>query len=94
MICVDESISRWYGLGGHWIDIGLSHYVAIYPKPENGCEIQNSACGRSGLMLHLELVSTAEDERDRAYENDILHGTAVLRRIVEPWAGTNRIALH
>jgi hypothetical protein len=28
VICVDESISRWYGLGGHWIDIGLPNYVA------------------------------------------------------------------
>mmetsp|Transcript_19195 Transcript_19195/g.28948 ORF Transcript_19195/g.28948 Transcript_19195/m.28948 type:complete len:98 (-) Transcript_19195:226-519(-) len=26
-ICVDKSISRWYGLGGHWINIGLSLYV-------------------------------------------------------------------
>jgi hypothetical protein len=28
-------------------------------KPENGCEIQNSACGRSGVMIHLKLVKTA-----------------------------------
>jgi Transposase IS4 len=42
-ICVDESIARWYGQGGHWIDMGLPHYVAIYRKPENGCEVQNAA---------------------------------------------------
>ena len=65
LICVDESISRWYGLGGHWIDIGLPHYVAIDRKPENGCEIQNAACGRSGIMLRVELVSTAEEESTR-----------------------------
>ena len=28
-ICADESISQWYGLGGHWINIGLPMYVAI-----------------------------------------------------------------
>ena len=35
-ICVDESISRWYGLGGVWINIGLPIYIAIDRKPENG----------------------------------------------------------
>ena len=45
-ICVDESISRWYGHGGQWINIGLPMYVAIDRKPENGCEIQNSACAQ------------------------------------------------
>eukprot|EP00542_Grammatophora_oceanica_P010949 CAMPEP_0194045412 /NCGR_PEP_ID=MMETSP0009_2-20130614/16765_1 /TAXON_ID=210454 /ORGANISM="Grammatophora oceanica, Strain CCMP 410" /LENGTH=100 /DNA_ID=CAMNT_0038690263 /DNA_START=168 /DNA_END=467 /DNA_ORIENTATION=+ len=44
-ICADESMSRWYGQGGHWINIGLPMYVAIDRKPENGCEIQNAACG-------------------------------------------------
>jgi len=28
-ICVDESIGRWYGLGGHWINIGLPNYAAM-----------------------------------------------------------------
>ena len=27
LICVDESMSRWYGLGGHWINVGLPMYV-------------------------------------------------------------------
>ena len=36
-ICVDESISRWYELGGGWINIGLPMYIAIYGKPESGC---------------------------------------------------------
>ena len=60
-ICVDESISRWYGLGGGWINIGLPMYIAIDHKPENGCKIQNSACGKSGVMLHILIVKSAED---------------------------------
>jgi hypothetical protein len=32
-VCVDESISRWYGQGGHWIENGLPQYVAIDRKP-------------------------------------------------------------
>ncbi|KAG7349008.1 transposase IS4 [Nitzschia inconspicua] len=55
-ICVDESISRWYGQGGHWTNMGLPMYVAIDRKPENGCEIQNATCGQSGFMLRLKLV--------------------------------------
>ena len=90
-MCVDESISRWYGIARGWMDIGLPPYVAIDRKPEHGCEIQNTACRCSRIMLHLQLVSTADDERDRAYEGQMLHGTAVLRRLVEPWAGTHRI---
>jgi hypothetical protein len=91
--CVDESISRWNGLGGHWIDIGLPNCIAIDRKPENGWEIQNTACGRSGIMLRLQLVTTPEDRKERELESegDLLHGTAVLSRLVSPWAGSGRI---
>ena len=60
LLCVDESISRWYGLGGHWINMGLPMYVSIDRKPEDGLEIQNAACAHSGLMYQLKLVKTAE----------------------------------
>ena len=46
-ICGDESMLGWYGQGSHWINHGLSRYVAIDCKPENGCKIQNAACGQS-----------------------------------------------
>ena len=62
VICVDESISRWYGLGGHWINMGLPMYVAIDRKPEDGCEIQNACCGKSGIMMQLKLVRTSAGE--------------------------------
>ena len=60
-ICVDESMSRWYGQGGHWINHGLPMYVAIDRKAENGNEIQNSADGQSGIMLRLKIVTTAAE---------------------------------
>jgi hypothetical protein len=86
VIRVDESVSRWYQQGGHWIEHGLPHYVAIDRKPENGCEIQNSACGRSGVMLCLQFVTTADDEVCRAARREagLLHGTVVLQRLVLP----------
>jgi hypothetical protein len=84
-ICVDESISRWYGLGGDWINIGLPMYVAMDRKPENGCEIQNSCCAKSGVMLRLRLRKTkSKDSVD--LNPDTNHGTGVLRDLVLPWA--------
>ena len=91
-ICVDESMSQWYGQGGHWINHGLPMYVAIDRKPENGCEIQNAACGRSGVMLRLKIVKTAEEENASAETDDDgnNHGTNVLKFLVEPWVRTDR----
>jgi len=37
-------------------------YVAIDREPENGCEIPDAACGRSGLTLQLRIVTTAADQ--------------------------------
>lgn len=63
LICADESISRWYGLGGSWINMGLPHYVAMERKPEHGAEIQNACDGMSGVMMRLKLVKTAQAEQ-------------------------------
>lgn len=97
-LCADESISRWYGLGGSWINMGLPQYVAIDRKPENGCEIQNLACGVSGVMLCLKLVKTslAEEEGREAIEEEdenteFNHGTKILKMLVQPWIRSDRI---
>ena len=94
-ICVDESMSRWYRQGGRWINHGLPQYIAIDRKPENGCEIQNAACGRSGVMLQLKLVKGVDlvDENDDGAptETSLLHGTSVLLKVVSPWFGSHRV---
>jgi hypothetical protein len=93
-ICVDESMSCWYGQGGEWINMGLPCYVAISRKPENGCEIQNAACGKSGVMLRLKLVKSSAEEklRKQAADSDeaLWHGTRVLKYLVQPWFNTSR----
>jgi hypothetical protein len=93
LLCVDESISRWYGQGGEWINHGLPMYVAINRKPENGCEIQDCACGRSGVMLQLKLVKTAKEQATTAIpeDNNLLHGTKVLKELISPWSYTDRL---
>ena len=93
LICVDESISRWYGQGGHWINHGLPMYVATDRKPKNGCEIQNACCGRSSIMMRLKLVKTAEEEathRDVDLADSMLHGTKILLFLVGPWLNSDR----
>lgn len=94
-ICVDESMIRWYGTGGHWINAGLPMYVAIDRKPENGCEVQNAADGKSSIMMKLKLVKTAQHDREEdenAEDEDcMLHGTKVLKYLVESWAYSDRV---
>jgi Transposase IS4 len=93
-ICVDESIAGWYGQGGHWINMGLPMYVTIDRKPENGCEIQNAACSKSGVMIQLKVVKTAEEEASNQEEaddedNHLPHGAQVLKYLVLPWANSD-----
>ena len=92
LICADESILRWYGQGGNWINLGLSMYVAIDRKPDNGAEIHNSAYGRSGIMMLIRIVKSAKNEEEYQDDRDNPpHGTKVLKELVMPWANMDRI---
>ena len=72
--------------------MGFPMYVAIYRNPENGAEIQNSACGRSGIMMRLRIVKFVKNEEDQQDDRDNLpHGTKLLKELVMPWANTDRI---
>ena len=68
MICVDESIVRWYGLGGHWISVGLPHYVSMERKPEDGCEIQTSCCAETGILCQICVCKTQSECKRAAQE--------------------------
>ena len=35
LICIDKTISRWYGQGRHWINLCLHMYMLINMNPEN-----------------------------------------------------------
>ncbi len=103
LLCIDESMSRWYGLGGDWINIGLPNYVSIDRKPDNGCEIQNLCCAKSGVMLRLRLVKSAEEEKAAAQElmsdenttqqqdNSMLHGTKICLELVSNYFWSKRV---
>ncbi len=70
-------------------------YVAIYGKPENGCEIQDSCDGVAQIMLRLQLVKDEADEQ--RYSDDLAagckhghgenvgHGTKVVLEVVKPY---------
>ena len=76
-ICITKSMIRWYRHRGEWINCDLPHYIAIGRKPENGLEVQNAACGDSGIMLRLKLVKgDAEDDHDD--EEDVNYGEKLI----------------
>ena len=92
-ICEDESMSRWYGHGDLWVNLGFPMYIAIDQKPENGCDIQKSACSRSSVMLRNRLVKTVEEyESEHTTEEDdrLINYTQVLKTLVASWANNNR----
>jgi Transposase IS4 len=93
LVCVDESFSRWYGMGGSYINIGLPCYISMDRKPEDGCEIWSCCDGRSGIMLQIMVVKSAEEKELQEKEDDIdlNHGTKVLMDLVKPWKNGNRI---
>jgi hypothetical protein len=99
----DESMIRWYGVGGSFIDAGIPHYAVIERKPNNGAEIQNLADVASGIMLRLKIVkSMAEEEAiaaaaaDEDDDDDVAadeggKGTRVLLELVYPWRDSGRL---
>ena len=92
LICADESILRWHGQGGHLIHLGLPMYVEMDRKSENGADIHNYACGRSGIMMRLSILKSAKNEEDHKYGRDNLpHGTKMMKELVMPWDNTDRI---
>lgn len=93
VICADESMSKWYGVGGDWISAGLPHYVSLDRKPENGAEIQNVACARSGVMLRLKLVKGTQVDNNDAEDEIVPHGGMILYNLLLPWRGTGRLAV-
>ena len=86
-IRVDESMSRWYGIGGHWINASYTQYISIDIKPENGCEIQNAADGFSGIMMQLNLVKNSSEKAPHYPEeyDGLFHSTKVMLKLLWTW---------
>ena len=55
-LCVDEIFSRWYGLGGDWINLVLPHYVQTDCKSDTRYKVQDNFCGINMVMMKLTLV--------------------------------------
>ena len=97
VICVDESIIRWYGIGGEYLKEGMPYYTAIHTKPDFGLEIQTSACGTSGLLLQMKLVKSKGETKKRNYVNKVPPDenarTTAVRELTRPWHRSNRVAV-
>ena len=67
-------------------------YMAIDRKPENGCEIQSSCCGRSRILCRLLVKKAADTEVESdEEENELPRGTREALELMKPWLGTDRI---
>jgi hypothetical protein len=78
----------WYVTGGDWINKGLLHYVAIDCKPKNGCEIQNTACSKTGIMMELHVVKGPRQEHlvlENDEDNELGHGCKVILHLLQFW---------
>ena len=78
--------------------MGCPHYVVIDRKPENGMELQNIACGKTGVLLGLKLVKSANISNEsggEAAQSEIetsgTYGTKVLKELCRPWCGYSRL---
>ena len=38
-LCLDKIFRSWYGLGGDWINLGMTQYVHMDKNLDSGCEI-------------------------------------------------------
>ena len=69
-------MSRCYGLGRDWLNVGFPTYHAMDRKSENGCEIRTSACGRSVIMLRLIVVKSPKEDIECDANAGLDHGAA------------------
>ena len=80
-----------YGLGRSWIGVGLPHYVALDRKPVSGRELETGSCGKSGIIIRIDMTMFAEDTCGKEYESDHCHVTEFLLPLLDTWFHTNRI---
>lgn len=69
-ICVDKRLFRQYGPGYDWIDTGLSNYVSLNRKYENGYENKTAACEESGMISSLEIVKGTTEYEPLHFEDE------------------------
>ena len=71
--------------------MGLPHYVAYDQKPGNDCELKSMACGASGIMLRMELVTAQTGMPMPEFRDQYSHSTALTLRLVKPWLCSGRV---
>lgn len=93
MLCVDESMSRWHGLGGEWPKIDFPYYVYVDRKPESGCDIWTTYCGTSDSMIHANVVKRVNEIKSIVQEQELNLSTAVPVQMPRPWPNSGRLVI-
>jgi hypothetical protein len=95
----NETAIHWYGFGGAYMNKDLPMYLTLKRKPNNGRKIPNLADIALGIMLHLKIVKSTNEEKEItaattkaiAAKDDIAtadngrEGTQMLLDLLEPW---------
>ena len=83
-ICIDESMSKWYGLGRNWINMGLPMDVTMERKLKDGCEIQTCCDGVSRSNNTQSQVSQGKECRaGRRYWRKFRYGASLYKVILD-----------
>ena len=92
VLVVDESTSKWRGLGD-WYTDGMPHITKIPRKPEPvGLELKDMCCGESGIMMFLEIMEgKAVMARKEFTDKTSSAGTAHVLRAAASWKSTGRV---
>lgn len=88
-ICLNESMTRWYGKGHLWLGVGIPTYISIDRKPKRGFEIHSSRCGRSKVILRLCVLNSDQSSLLES-ERDLPQGTKDTLELVRSWLDNYR----
>ena len=88
VLVVDESMSGWTGADGAWDAEGLPHVTKIIRKPVPvGCELKTLCCGKSKIMMQIEIMEGKETMQAKQHGGG---GLGHVLRLVDHWKGTGR----
>lgn len=66
------------------MNMGISRYLAYDWKPENVGELNSAACGKSGIMLRMELVMIEAGVMRHDFTKEFTHTTALTLCLFPP----------
>lgn len=94
MLVIDECMSAWDGAESFKCKFVLPHKTKIIRKPKGiGCEIKSLADVETKILLKLEIMEGKEAMSTKEFVERYGAQTAIVRRMVQHYLGTDRTIL-